>query len=299
MDRRPVEELETAYLEYLEVERNASPCTLKNYEHAMRRFRNRSRGFDHWFDCDAERFRDYLFDLMKEEAARATVRLHFAALRGFFRFLRRREGMALDPLQEVRLPKRDRQLPIVLTEAQVVELLELPFRVKRSRQAPTWLAARDAAILELFYGSGIRLAELAAMNVPDCDVVSETVRVRGKGGKDRICPVGPPAIRAVERYRFEAGVRDGALFISKLRKRLSARSIELLLEKYLAHSSIAIRVTPHKLRHSFATHLLEHGADLRCVQELLGHASLSTTQLYTHVTVERIKRVYDEAHPRA
>jgi site-specific recombinase XerD len=272
---------------------------LKNYEHALRRFRNRSRGFEHWFVCDAERFRDYLFDLMKEQAARATVRLHFAALRGFYRFLRRREGLERDPLQEVRLPKRDRQLPVVLTEAQVIELLELPFRVKRSRQAPPWLAARDAAILEVFYGSGIRLAELAGLNVGDFDLIGETVRVRGKGGKDRICPVGPPAIRALERYRFEAGVREGALFISKLRKRLSARSIEMLLEKYLEISSIPLRVTPHKLRHSFATHLLEHGADLRCVQELLGHASLSTTQLYTHVTVERMKKVYDEAHPRA
>jgi site-specific recombinase XerD len=188
---------------------------------------------------------------------------------------------------------------VVLTEAQVIELLELPFRVKRSRQAPPWLAARDAAILEVFYGSGIRLAELAGLNVGDFDLIGETVRVRGKGGKDRICPVGPPAIRALERYRFEAGVREGALFISKLRKRLSARSIEMLLEKYLEISSIPLRVTPHKLRHSFATHLLEHGADLRCVQELLGHASLSTTQLYTHVTVERMKKVYDEAHPRA
>jgi len=169
--------------------------------------------------------------------------------------------------------------------------------VAQSKQAPAWLPARDAAILELFYGSGIRVSELAQLNVIDCDVVAETVRVRGKGGEDRICPVGPPAIRAVERYRFEAGVRDGALFISKLRKRLSVRSIELLLEKSLAQSSIAIHVSPHKLRHSFATHLLENGADLRCVQELLGHASLSTTQLYTHVTVERIKKVYDEAHP--
>ena len=294
-----MEELEAAYFDYLRVERNASPCTLKNYEHALRRFRNRSRGFEHWFSCDAETFREYLFDLMKAEVARATLRLHFAALRGFYRFLRRREGLVRDPLMEVQLPKRERKLPVVLSVAQVIELLELPFRVVQPKQAPVWLPARDTAILELFYGSGIRVSELAQLNVIDCDVVAETVRVRGKGGKDRICPVGPPAIRAVERYRFEAGVRDGALFISKLRKRLSVRSIELLLEKYLAQSSIAIHVSPHKLRHSFATHLLENGADLRCVQELLGHASLSTTQLYTHVTVERIKKVYDEAHPRA
>jgi site-specific recombinase XerD len=299
MDRRPVEELEADYFTYLEVERNASPCTLKNYEHALRRFRNRSRGFEHWFACEAEDFRGYLFDLMKAETARATLRLHFAALRGFYRFLRRRGGLATDPLLEVQLPKRERKLPVVLTVAQVLELLELPFRVELPRQAPAWLPARDAAILELFYGSGIRVSELTQLNVADCDAAMETVRVRGKGGKDRICPVGPPAIRAVERYRFEAGVREGALFISKLRKRLSARSVEMLLEKYLAQSSIPIRVSPHKLRHSFATHLLENGADLRCVQELLGHASLSTTQLYTHVTVERVKKVYDQAHPRA
>ncbi|RFC43077.1 MAG: integrase/recombinase XerC/integrase/recombinase XerD [Verrucomicrobia bacterium] len=299
MDRRSVEDLEAGYFAYLRVERNASPLTLKNYEHALRRFRNRSRGFEHWFACEAEDFREYLFELMKKERARATLRLHFAALRGFYRYLRRREGLTRDPLQEVQLPKRERKLPVVLTVAQVLELLELPFRVPMTRQAPAWLPARDAAILELFYGSGIRVSELAGLNVADCDAVLETVRVRGKGGKDRVCPVGPPAIRAVERYRFEAGVREGALFISKLRKRLSVRSVELLLERYLGQSSIPIRVSPHKLRHSFATHLLENGADLRCVQELLGHASLSTTQIYTQVTVERVRKVYEQAHPRA
>jgi site-specific recombinase XerD len=299
MERRSVEDLESDYLTYLRVERNGSPMTLKNYEHALRRFRNRSRGFRHWFDAGSDDFRDYLFDLMKEELARATLRLHFAAFRGFYRYLRRRAGLARDPLMDVQLPKRERKLPVVLTVAQVTELLELPFRVPLSRQAPAWMPARDAAILELFYGSGIRVSELAGLNVSDCDPAFETVRVRGKGGKDRICPVGPPAIRAVERYRFEAGVREGPLFLSKLRKRLSARAVEMMLERYLGQSSIPVRVSPHKLRHSFATHLLENGADLRCVQELLGHASLSTTQVYTQVTVERVKKVYERAHPRA
>jgi site-specific recombinase XerD len=299
VETRGDDDLEAAYLEFLDVERRVSPCTLKNYEHALRRFRNRSRRFSRWADCDAETFRDYLFDLMKEGTARATVRLHFAALRGFFRFLRRRAGWERDPLAEVLLPKRERKLPVVLTEAQAAELVELPLRLPKERQAPAWLPARDAAILEMFYGSGIRVSELAGLDVADCDAATDTVRVKGKGNKERICPVGPPAMAAVQRYRFEAGVHEGALFVSKLRRRITPRAVELLLQKYLEHSSIPFRISPHKLRHSFATHLLDHGADLRAVQELLGHASLSTTQVYTHVTLERMKRVYDQAHPRA
>jgi site-specific recombinase XerD len=158
---------------------------------------------------------------------------------------------------------------------------------------------RDAAILELFYSSGLRLAELASLNVADLDIYTESVRILGKGRKERVCPVGLPALEAVSRYRAAANVQTGPLFINKSRRRISPRSIWLILKRYLRHTSIPIAVSPHKLRHSFATHLLDGGADLRSVQALLGHASLSTTQIYTHVTVERLKKAYADAHPRA
>ena len=158
---------------------------------------------------------------------------------------------------------------------------------------------RDAAIMELFYSSGLRLAELASLNVADLDVYTESVRVLGKGRKERVCPVGAPALEAVSRYRAAANVQTGALFINKQRRRISVRSIWLILKRYLRHTSIPVSISPHKLRHSFATHMLDSGADLRSVQALLGHASLSTTQIYTHVTVERLKRAYNDAHPRA
>ncbi len=158
---------------------------------------------------------------------------------------------------------------------------------------------RDAAIMEVFYSSGLRLAELASLNVSDLDIYTESVRVLGKGRKERVCPVGAPALQAVSRYRAAANVHSGALFLNKARRRISPRSIWLILKRYLRHTSIPIALSPHKLRHSFATHLLDNGADLRSVQALLGHASLSTTQIYTHVTTERLKRAYAEAHPRA
>jgi integrase/recombinase XerC len=220
-------------------------------------------------------------------------------LRSFYRYLCQRAGLALNPLKALHLPKAEKKLPQPLTVAQIDELLAAPLKVEREPQAPPWMAARDLAIIELFYSSGLRLAELAALNVGDLDPYTESVRVLGKGRKERICPVGLPALEAVSRYQSVADVRAGPLFISKLRKRLSGRSIWLLLKKYLRYTSIPIALSPHKLRHSFATHLLDAGADLRSVQALLGHASLSTTQIYTKVTVERLKAAYGQAHPRA
>ncbi len=160
-------------------------------------------------------------------------------------------------------------------------------------------ASRDAAIMEHFYGSGLRLSELVALNVNNLDFFAETVRVTGKGRKERLVPVVEPALKAIRQYFKEAGVESGVLFISKLRKRTSTRSVWLLLRKYSAKTSIRFKISPHKLRHSYATHLLDGGADLRSVQELLGHASLSTTHIYTHVSMARLKKAYDEAHPRA
>ena len=236
---------------------------------------------------------------MKENAARATVRLHFAALRTFYKFLAERHGLKVNPLKEVQLPKADRKLPVVLTVRQIDDLLNAPFKHEPTKHAPKWLPVRDAAIMELFYSSGLRLQELASLNVADVDPYSEVVRVLGKGRKERVCPVGAPALAAIHRYRQDAKVLAGPLFLSKLRKRLSTRNIAAMLEKYVLLAGLPRGITPHKLRHSFATHLLDNGADLRSVQSLLGHASLSTTQIYTHVSIERMKKVYEEAHPRA
>ena len=287
------------YLEYLDIERHASPRTVVAYRHALVKFKHFGDDKISWPACKAQQFRSFLLDCMKKGMARSYIRLTFAALRSFYQYLVEREGLAGNPLREVQLPKMEKKLPIVLSIKEVDELLTAPKRFERQAQAPVWAAARDAAMMELFYSSGLRLNELAALNVDDVDTFSETVRVLGKGRKERIVPVGQIALNALQQYRSEANVHSGPLFVSKLRKRMSARSIWLMLKKHLSHTSIQLRVSPHKLRHSFATHLLDNGADLRSVQTLLGHAKLSTTQIYTHVTMERVKKAYDEAHPRS
>jgi integrase/recombinase XerC len=297
--KRPIRDRFTDdFFRFLEVERNASPRTLINYRHALAEFRQ-TPNLPAWKDLNADHFRRYLFECGKRGMARPTIRLHFAALRTFYRFLTERHGLQDNPLKEVQLPKLEKKLPLVLTAKHIDELLTAPLRVAKSGRAPVWMPARDAAILELFYSSGLRLAELVALEVSHVDVYSESVRVLGKGRKERVVPVGAPALAAIQKYRQEAGVHTGPLFISKLRRRLARENVWLVLKRYLPHTSIPVQVSPHQLRHSFATHLLDAGADLRSVQSLLGHASLSTTQIYTHVTIERLKTAYDEAHPRA
>lgn len=296
---RPAKDkLAEEFLGFLEIERNASPRTLRIYRDALRDFQGQS-GAPAWRQCRAQHFRDYLFHLMKRKQARSYIRLQFSALRSFYRFLVARNRVSKDPVREVQLPKAEKKLPLVLTQTQVAELLAAPLQVKRPKNAPVWMPQRDAAIMEVFYSSGLRLAELASLNVGDLDLYTESVRVLGKGRKERVCPIGAPALEAVSRYRAVANVHSGPLFLNKGRRRISSRSIWLILKRYLRHTSIPIALSPHKLRHSFATHLLDNGADLRSVQALLGHASLSTTQIYTHVTTERLKKAYAEAHPRA
>ena len=285
------------FLRYLAVERNASSRTLKAYRQALAAFRAETK--TSWKKCTANDFRDYLFALMKRGQARSYVRLQFSAFRTFYQFLAARKGLRSNSVREVQLPKLEKKLPLVLTRQQVEELLAAPARVAKNRAAPVWMPLRDVAIMELFYSSGLRLSELAALDVADVDLYTESVRVFGKGRKERVCPVGLPALEAISRYRAAANVHSGPLFISKSRRRMSTRSIWLVLKRYLRHTSIPISISPHKLRHSFATHMLDRGADLRSVQALLGHASLSTTQIYTHVTVERLKKAYADAHPRA
>jgi len=290
--------LSLAFLDYLADERNASPRTVENYRRALEASAA-ALGSKSWREAGPDDFRAYLFAMMKRNKARATIRLEFAALRSFYRFLCERKGLASNPLHVVSLPKAEKKLPVFLTTSQIDALLRAPREAKPEKQAPAWMPLRDTAILELFYSSGLRLAELAALDVRDVDPYSETVRVLGKGSKERMVPVGEPALQAIQEYRHRAKVQSGPLFISKLRKRLGATSIWSLVKKYLHLADIPVPASPHKLRHSFATHLLDAGADLRSVQSLLGHASLSTTQIYTHVTTERLKKAYDQAHPRA
>lgn len=295
----PPDELAEGFLKFLNAERRCSPRTLSLYETALRQFRGWRSPFKGWDQFTADDFRAFLFDLMKQERARSTIRLQFAALRSFFKWLTRRRGWKHNPLMDVQLPKMEKKLPVVFTVAQIDELLSLPLKTPKDKQAPVWGPERDAAILELFYSTGVRLSELVGINVEDIDVISEVVRVFGKGRKERLCPLGAPALAAIQRYRQKAGVHQGPLFISKVRRRMTVVAVGDVVKKYWRQSGLAVHMTPHKFRHSFATHLLNNGADLRSVQALLGHASLSTTQIYTHVSTQRMKEVYDSAHPRA
>jgi site-specific recombinase XerD len=288
-----------AFLAYMRDERNCSEHTLTGYRQALSQFRAFTRNLA-WHKVEVRHFQDYLYDGMTRNRARGYIRQQFAAFRGFYRFLMERRGYERNLVKDVQLPKLQKKLPVVLNESQITELLELPFKIDQPKQAPGWAPQRDAAIMELFYSSGLRISELAALDVADLDLFSYSLKVRGgKGGKDRLCPVGEPAADALNSYMMQADVRSGPLFLSKLRKRMTVRAISGMLEKYITRSSLPRGTSAHKLRHSFATHLLDHGADLRSVQELLGHANLSTTQIYTHVSAARLKKIYDISHPRA
>lgn len=290
----------TSFLHFQETEKNASANTLRNYSHSITLFEQFiGEEFVGWRHCQPDLFRKWLFELMKNEASRSTVRLHFAALRSFYRFLVERHGLAHSPLAEVELPKAEQKIPVILNQTQCTELLELPLKIEHPKQTPTWVPTRDAAILELFYSSGLRLSELSSLNIEDIDQTNGSIRVIGKGNKERIVPIGSFALNAIQHYLKKVELYNGPLFLSKVKKRISNRAIGDILKKYLKASNIPIDITPHKLRHSFATHLLDNGADLRTVQSMLGHSSLSTTQIYTHVTKERLRNTYDAAHPRA
>lgn len=292
--------LEEDFLRFLEVEKSASPRTTRNYGEALEAFRSSfGESFPGWRNCNPDHFRNYLFSLMKQELKRSTIRLRFSAMRSFYKFLVHRRGLESSPVALVELPKPERSLPVVLNLSQIEELLALPLNLPIQKQTSPWIPVRDAAILELFYSCGLRISELTGLDVIHVDFASETLRVVGKGSKERIVPIGGPALSALQRYRQLAAVSSGPLFLSKRRTRITQQAIDLLLKKYLKHSSIPFTISPHKLRHTFATHLLDAGADLRSVQELLGHSSLSTTQIYTHVTKERLRVAYDQAHPRA
>jgi len=229
--------------------------------------------------------------------SKSTMARKLATLRSFYKYLVRIQAVEASPVSVVRTPRQDRRLPKCLDVEQVEALLAAP-------DPATLLGARDRAILETIYSSGLRIGELVALNVEDLDEFSEALRIRGKGKKERLVPLGGKAVEAIEAYlamrpgQFTPTDR-GPLFVNKSGRRLSARSIRRKLDKYLLEAQIDTHISPHVLRHSFATHMLNAGADLRSVQEMLGHESLSTTQIYTHLTTRRLQEVYQRAHPLA
>lgn len=289
------------FLSYMEVEKTASAHTLAAYRRTLQQFREwMGSRFVSWHDCGTDCFRGWLYEAMEQELKPASIRLRFAALRSLYTYLMLREGLSVNPLAEVTLPKARHSLPVHLSLRQMEDLLSLPLRTPVDKKSPDWLPYRDAAILELFYSCGIRLSELVGLDADALLPGDNCVRVLGKGRKERLVPVGEYAMEAILNYRMRAGLEPhGPLFISRLRRRMTGRSVQLMLDKYLRCSDLPFHISPHKLRHTFATHMLDAGADLRAVQELLGHASLATTQIYTHVTKTRLKQAYLDAHPRA
>ena len=243
--------------------------------------------------------RSYLAFLNEKQYSRATIARKLATLRSFYKFLVKRNHVSTNPVTAVRTPKQDKKLPRFLEYEEVKRLLETP-------PMNTWLGARDRAIMETLYSTGIRVSELVALNMEDVDFLGEVVHVRGKGKKERIAPIGASALQTIQHYMEFRNKRaqnnnnfdSKVLFVNKHGRRLSTRSVRRKMDKYLKMAGLDPAISPHTLRHSFATHMLNNGADLRSVQELLGHQSLSTTQVYTHLTTTRLKEVYENAHPR-
>jgi tyrosine recombinase XerC len=283
------------FKDYLVAEKNYSAHTVKNYLADLKEF----SGFLSGKDIDGVDYltvRKFLGFLRERALSKRSVARKLSSLRTFFRFLQRDGYIADNPVVSISTPKLDKKLPVFLDEKSVLKLITSP--AKKDFQG-----ARDRAILETLYGAGIRVGELVGIDINDVDFISGVIKVLGKGRKERITPVGDKAIGAIREYMEYRNARaqseKNALFLNKSGSRLTDRSIRRIIDKYIRAVSTRERVSPHTLRHSFATHLLNRGADLRSVQELLGHKNLSTTQIYTHVTTERLKSVYDKAHPRA
>lgn len=300
-----------AFLDYLEHEKGASVYTCRNYRQSLLEASEYFTG-KRWDGMRYEDFRQYLFHLLKQQKLQgASVRLRFSALRSFYRFAIKTERVKENPVESLRFPSKERRLPRFFSEEQIEDFLGAPLReMKRAcdrggqgKKKGVWRFLRDAAILEFLYSTGMRISELTGLRDTDVDFKSGTVRVLGKGKKERMVVFGEPAAEAYWRYREalpEKWAKDGMfLFVNPSGKSLSARSVQMMFKKYLAEAGLDPKLTPHKVRHSFATHLLDRGADLRSVQELLGHAHLTATQVYTQVTAERLRKAYDEAHPKS
>jgi integrase/recombinase XerC len=249
--------------------------------------------------ADVNTARAYLAHLNEKQYSKATIARKLATLRSFYKFLIKTNRLDSNPLVVVRTPKQDKKLPRFLEYEEVKKLLETP-------PTDNWLGVRDRAILETLYSTGIRVSELVALNMDDIDFLGEVIHVRGKGKKERIAPISSSALQVIQYYiefknkraQSNRNFDSKVLFVNKHGRRLSTRSVRRKMDKYLKMAGLDPSISPHTLRHSFATHMLNNGADLRSVQELLGHQSLSTTQVYTHLTTRKLKEVYEHAHPR-
>ena len=301
------------FMEHLAVDRGASGYTQRNYRQALVHFHSwhieERKRTPVWDRLARDDFRAYLRFLGRHNLGRAAIQLRFCALRTFYKFLIRRGFMESSPIKNLSLPKLARRLPKFLTPLQMTDLLQAPLKVPKPAEGQASrthdvLCRRDVAILETIYSCGLRISELCGLLAQDIDWAGKCLRARGKGKKERVVPIGDTALKAIRDYWEllpHPPAADEPVFLarSSVVRPVSPRDLQLRLKKYLAIAGLDPHLTPHKLRHSYATHLLDAGADLRSVQELLGHAHLVTTQVYTHVTTDRLKKAYDQAHPRA
>jgi site-specific recombinase XerD len=304
------------FLVHLATDRGASAYTQRNYGQALMEFARwhqaERQSPPAWEKLQRDDFRNYLRFLGRHNLSRAATQLRFSALRTFYKFLMRQGVVEALPIKNLALPKQGRRLPKFLTIQQMKDLLAAPLQLlERRGQKPgpgrplsTTVCLRDVAVLETIYSCGLRISELCGLRAEDIDWSERLVRVRGKGKKERLVPIGEPAWKAIQNYWAvlkQPPSGPSPVFFAETKKAAPLKPLQLSrrLKQYLVVAGLDPGLTPHKLRHSYATHLLDAGADLRSVQELLGHAHLVTTQVYTHVTTERLKKAYDAAHPRA
>ncbi|MCM8792490.1 MAG: tyrosine recombinase XerC [Candidatus Omnitrophica bacterium] len=280
------------FMRYLEIEKNYSFHTCLNYKLDLEEFKNFLKGIS-LDNVDHLVLRKYLAELKQKNYKSSSLNRKLSCIRSFFKFLFREGYIQFNPASLISGPKQEKSLPAFLTEEEVIRLLEMVPSDKES-------SLRDKAILETFYSTGMRISELVGLDISDIDFISGTVKVKGKGKKERLLPIGDKALEAIHNYlNIRSKREEEAVFLNKFGKRITVRGVRNIVSKYVRLAALKGGVSPHTLRHSFATHLLERGADLRSVQELLGHTNISTTQIYTHLTTERLKQVYNHAHPRA
>tara|TARA_R100000027_G_scaffold5591_1_gene4595 strand:+ start:18052 stop:18942 length:891 start_codon:yes stop_codon:yes gene_type:complete len=289
------------FLSYLVGERRMSPATVRNYRLAVDRFLSWLGESKSWRDTDTRTARSYAIELQRTYSRR-TLHNRVAGIRAFYRFHRERGSVTVNPFSALSLPKLEKTLPRFLTENQIRLFLDGPTRLLEKKSITAFDAWRDRAVLEMLYGAGLRISELVGADLGRLEIGRGLIRVMGKGQKERIVPMGKVAVHCLRQHihlsnREHAG--RGPVVVHTSGKGVSTRWIQLQMKKYLALAELPQDLSPHKLRHSFATHLLDGGADIRSVQELLGHASLSTTQIYTHTSIARLQEVYRQAHPRA
>jgi len=295
-----MQEIFNRYITHLEAERNASPYTVRNYKADLLDFFYflKEKKVTTLNEVDRHVLRDYLAHLVGRGIVKASIARKLSAIRSFYRYLVREKIIEANPIKTVSSPKLDKRLPSFLTLAEVKKLLEAP-------DLSTPQGLRDRALLELLYASGLRVSELTSLELGQINLDSNEIRVWGKGSKERVGLMGLPAAEAIKVYleqgrpKLLTAKRSNAIFLTRYGQRLPERGVQKILEKYASLAGLKKRVHPHMLRHTFATHLLDGGADLRVVQELLGHERLSSTQIYTHVTKKQAKKVYLAAHPLA